>query len=971
MGEAVFAKILQMSLIGCYSTLLVLLARLLLIRLGCERKYAYWLWMAVFLNLSVPVSVSGMFSFLPRQLTEISMTEQSEIFTEDTVWNMNVLFPEEAGKEERLPEKGKVPAEHTVEKKTKGTGTFSQIRSFAAEFWILGVLVLSGFYFLSVVRLNRELSGRNYTKWDEEERIAEVEGLAAPFVWGLFRPVIYLPSCIEEKERPYIVAHEDYHRKRKDHLVKLLIFAVTILHWFNPFAWIACGLCSRDMEISCDENVLAGAKVAARKSYAESLLKYAAGQNRYLIRPLTFGEPFLKSRIRNVLRQRKNSMILSLLALFSVLAVTGGLLLRPAEREKEEAPKRPEGEILTEAPDTEETEENIQVVNNGGTVIRVNGALYYIAGNELYSNGRELYTSMTNEDGSWAVYTYELDGSGFRKCADGRIVGWSEEWNIPYVLTSASDQEVGNPEEPGLYLMGELDMSLVCSREHFLGVDGEYAFFERKEKEGGYVDQVWAGDGTVTENILGTPIGTLGAEEKSSLTITEFYAERDYILLAAGEDQGSGFSGNIYSYNRTPGRLLQSQLEEPEGDFSAAGGYIYFKKKGKEGEQPGLYRMSYDLTGERKVGEGLTFLKYDEASETVLAAKESDISGVSDLVRMNPDGSGELLLLHMKDAVDWEFLPGDTVEFSEVELLGDVISVRAEQRGDRGDSSEDRRDSSIRSAYFQIKADGSGYEEWDPELIKQEEEELADLSSDMPGVPCVPEEEGWNLSEATDIRRNFESMSDIPEPDTEMDVYLLGEEKQYTLYGRGDYEHMLLAFGDSYAEIRCPYVSDYRMLPELMASDYDGDGEEELAIKLNIKHGTGYYVDTFLMGDLSPDGKLYVYQFMENDIIEQLSEPLSWKKTEEGLQAYVSGKPAGKAMQDEDGGYPYHRVDVGTQIRFSYEEEQIFAEADLEFWNEEEQPLPEYNGWKVEAKLDYMGNGKFVLNNFRGLGEGM
>ena len=161
-----------------------------------------------------------------------------------------------------------------------------------------------------------------------------LEGLPGPFLWGVFRPVICLPAGLEEKERRYILEHEECHRKRRDPLVKCLILLVVSFHWFNPAAWIACVLCSRDMEIACDEVVLAAAGMTGRerKAYAASLLKYAARQNRYFFAPPAFGEPPVKSRIKNILRYRKRpGPWFSVAAAVLVLAAAAGLVLRPGE----------------------------------------------------------------------------------------------------------------------------------------------------------------------------------------------------------------------------------------------------------------------------------------------------------------------------------------------------------------------------------------------------------------------------------------------------------------------------------------------------------------------------------------------------------------------------------------------------------------------------------------------------------------
>lgn len=109
---------------------------------------------------------------------------------------------------------------------------------------------------------------------------------------------------------------------------------------------------------------------------------------------------------------------------------------------------------------------------------------------------------------------------------------------------------------------------------------------------------------------------------------------------------------------------------------------------------------------------------------------------------------------------------------------------------------------------------------------------------------------------------------------------------------------MLLEYNGNYAEIQYPYTSNYMTPLNLLETDLDGDSIEELAIKFNIKHGTGVSIDTFLLADTGKDGELYVYQFLEEGFTAQLAEHLSYEKTEKGIQALVDGKPAGYFMEN-------------------------------------------------------------------------
>lgn len=768
MQGALLERVLRMGLLGCYSLAVILPVRLLLMR--CGRKYAYYLWLIVFCNLCVPFSLYSSVSLIPRQVADCSLgygadsaqkgsAEAPDFAAEDLVQiqvlpeDGTVLSADGTGENTRTdPEETNIPADRAkaeLKSMKKNTEVRLMLRRAAEPVWLMGMLGFFLYNLVLVIRLNRRLSESHCTAWDERERIAETDGIAAPFLWGLFRPVIYLPAGMDEKEKGYIIAHEKCHRRRKDHMVKLLVYGVTVFHWFNPFVWLAYSLCCRDMEISCDEEVLDRSEKGIRKAYAESLLKYAARQNGYAMTPLTFGEPSVKTRIRNVLQYKKKGAVVSSLAAMCVIGVAAGLLLRPKEDgrglpEETKAPadrvwEEPEEKHAEEASDEvrdDSGEEKVSVVNNGGEIIRVDDRLFYMSGQKLYSDGRRLYTSLTEEDGSWAVYACEPDGSGYAKLMDGRIVGWADDWNIPYVWTTAEDadgMEDGIPGRPGIYLLGELGpVPVAYTTEDFLGVDGQYVYFSRREENGIYIDCYWAGDGRMEENVLGSAL--------SAQVITGFYAEGDYLLFAAGEVRESGgfFYGDFYSYNRTPGRLFREHLTDADA-FAAADGYIYYQKYSRQEDGPGgLFRVSYDLTGEELVGEALTFLAFDESDGTILAEKTLEhASGIKDLVRINPDGSGERVLLHMEQMpgsicggdgsplsgvyLDWELAPGDRIRFSELNLLGDSVCIKAEQRGSREEGAG-LEDNLLKEAYLRINPDGSDCRGWNPNEPTQEED---------------------------------------------------------------------------------------------------------------------------------------------------------------------------------------------------------------------------------------------------------
>ena len=129
--------------------------------------------------------------------------------------------------------------------------------------------------------------------------------LSSPFLLGLFRPKIYLPSSLSTQDIPYVVAHEQTHLKQLDHVWKLLAFLILAVHWFNPVLWFACLLFFRDLEFFCDQRVLDKLGTEHKKGYCQALIRCSVPGKFTAPCALAFGESSLKSRIRQALHYQK------------------------------------------------------------------------------------------------------------------------------------------------------------------------------------------------------------------------------------------------------------------------------------------------------------------------------------------------------------------------------------------------------------------------------------------------------------------------------------------------------------------------------------------------------------------------------------------------------------------------------------------------------------------------------------------
>ncbi|MCD8022814.1 MAG: M56 family metallopeptidase [Lachnospiraceae bacterium] len=138
------------------------------------------------------------------------------------------------------------------------------------------------------------------------ENIRICDGIRTPFLLGYRKPQIFLPSDIDRTQLPYIVAHESVHLKRRDYIWKTLVYAVAVLHWFNPFVWIAWHTFCKDLELSCDEKAIQKLGQKEKKSYACALLACSNPATKNSVFPLAFGQNEVKERIRCIMKKDKS-----------------------------------------------------------------------------------------------------------------------------------------------------------------------------------------------------------------------------------------------------------------------------------------------------------------------------------------------------------------------------------------------------------------------------------------------------------------------------------------------------------------------------------------------------------------------------------------------------------------------------------------------------------------------------------------
>ena len=331
MLDTIYMQVLDMSKTASIVILAVLLVRLVLKKV--PKGFSYALWAVVLFRLLCPFSFETPVSVVP----EMPSVSQDYTLSEEpiSVWGAGVAAYQAVG--DAL--NGGLGVQHvgTTEKDETGmtryvtTDWWSVWILFGQYVWAAGMAAMLLYSAVSYRKLRRQL----LVAVPLRDNIFIADDIKSPFVVGLFRPKIYLPCNLGEREQEYIILHEQHHIKRFDHIAKLLAFLALTIHWFNPLVWLAFVLASKDMEMSCDEAVIRKLGSDVRADYSASLLTLATGRRIIAGTPLAFGEGDTKGRILNLAKWKKPAVWVVALAVIACVIVAICLLTDPNTPEEE------------------------------------------------------------------------------------------------------------------------------------------------------------------------------------------------------------------------------------------------------------------------------------------------------------------------------------------------------------------------------------------------------------------------------------------------------------------------------------------------------------------------------------------------------------------------------------------------------------------------------------------------------------
>lgn len=118
---------------------------------------------------------------------------------------------------------------------------------------------------------------------------------------GLFdgvRNVICLQRGLTEGQTRLVLLHEGEHIRQHHVWYKTIItMGLCCFYWWNPILWLAYRLTCRDMELACDEGVLAQLSQQDRREYARTLVDLGSGRHMWAAN--SFGECDAALRVKH------------------------------------------------------------------------------------------------------------------------------------------------------------------------------------------------------------------------------------------------------------------------------------------------------------------------------------------------------------------------------------------------------------------------------------------------------------------------------------------------------------------------------------------------------------------------------------------------------------------------------------------------------------------------------------------------
>lgn len=317
-----FFSLLKINAMATIVAVIVLALKYVLKKCGASRKLLFCLWIIIALRFVYPNFIESNFSLFnifdnpiseERQITisnnQTNITNTNNFisteidFNTDNAITDNMVIDTEINDIQTI-----IPSESIVKEQSNKL----EITEILMLVWIAGSLVMILYALISYLKLKKTVMFAVKGNGD----YYETDMISTPCVLGIIRPKIYLTLNLTEKEKKYILTHENTHIKRKDYFTKLIAYIILTIHWVNPISWVLFRMFVNDMEMLCDEESLKKLGKENKVGYMESLVNLSTRNTKNILPcPIAFSENNTEKRVKNMIKYKKSGIIISIVAL--------------------------------------------------------------------------------------------------------------------------------------------------------------------------------------------------------------------------------------------------------------------------------------------------------------------------------------------------------------------------------------------------------------------------------------------------------------------------------------------------------------------------------------------------------------------------------------------------------------------------------------------------------------------------------
>ncbi len=315
--ENILITLLNLSITASYIIIAVILLRYVLFK--APKWINCLLWSVVGLRLAFPFSIESVLSLIPSAKPipdDIAMSRDPQIDTGLDLVNSAV---------------NPIISRSFKPEPVQSANPLQIWLPIASIIWIAGLcaILLWGIISYALVRK------KTVPSINIRDNIYICDNISSPFILGIIRPKIYLPSSVSGEQASVVIEHEKAHISRLDHIWKPVGFVLLSVYWFNPLVWLAYILLCRDIEKACDQKVIKKMSDDSRRIYSQTLLSYSANSVRISACPLAFGEVAVKTRVRSILNYKKPAFWIIVVAIVLLIATAVVFLTYPKAEKPE------------------------------------------------------------------------------------------------------------------------------------------------------------------------------------------------------------------------------------------------------------------------------------------------------------------------------------------------------------------------------------------------------------------------------------------------------------------------------------------------------------------------------------------------------------------------------------------------------------------------------------------------------------